>query len=107
MLRYDSLLATNPWSPWLGIWVAVTRKTERGDVHQPNEALTREQALRLYTISNAYLHHEEDVKGSLEVGKYGDLILVDRDPLTCPADDLRDTKVLLTVVAGRVVYERK
>ena len=46
---------------------------------EPDEALTREQALRLYTINNAYLHHEEKEKGSLEVGKLADLIVIDRD----------------------------
>ena len=81
MLRFDPFQSTNPWSPWLGIWTAVTRKTERAGVHQPNEALTREQAIRLYTINNAYLHHEEKDKGSLEVGKYADIISVDGDPL--------------------------
>jgi predicted amidohydrolase YtcJ len=107
MLRFDPFDSTNPWSPWLGIWVTLTRKLERGGVHQPSEALTREQALRLYTINNAYLHHEEKEKGSLEAGKLADFILIDRDYLSCPVDDVRDTKVLLTVVGGKVVYERK
>jgi predicted amidohydrolase YtcJ len=107
MLRYDPLDSTNPWSPWLGVWVALTRKLEQGGVLEPGEALTREQALRLYTINNAYLHHEEKEKGSLEVGKLADLIVIDRDYLTCPVDEVRDTKVLLTVLGGKVVYERK
>lgn len=107
MIRLDPIEATNPWSPWLGIWVAVTRSLERGGVHRPEECLSREQAVRLYTINNAYLHREEKDKGSLEVGKLGDLIVIDRNVLTCPADDIRDTKVLLTVVGGKVVYERK
>ena len=107
MLRFDPLDSTNPWSPWLGIWVALTRKLERGGVHQPDEALTREQALRLYTINNAYLHHEEKQKGSLEAGKLADLIVVDRDILGCPVDEIRDTKVRYTVVGGKVVFERK
>lgn len=107
MLRFDPLDSTNPWSPWLGIGTAVTRKVEQGRVHFPRECLTREQAIRLYTINNAYLHHEELKKGSLEVGKLADLIMTDRDPLTCPADDIRDTKTLLTVVDGKVVFERK
>jgi predicted amidohydrolase YtcJ len=107
MLRYDPFDSTNPWSPWLGLWVAVTRKYERGGVLEPAEALTREQALRLYTINNAYLGREEKVKGTLEAGKLADLILIDRDVLTCPADDIKDTKVLLTVVGGKVVFERK
>jgi hypothetical protein len=107
MLRYDPLDSTNPWSPWLGIWTTLTRKLERGGVLEPTEALTREQALRLYTINNAYLHKEEKVKGSLEAGKYADFIIVDRDYLTCPVDDVKDTKVLLTVVGGKVVFEKK
>jgi len=107
MLRFDPLDSTNPWSPWLGIGTAVTRKLEQGGVLNPSEALTREQAIRLYTINNAYLHHEEAKKGSLEVGKLADLIMTDRDPTTCPADDIRDTKVLLTVVDGKVVFEKK
>jgi predicted amidohydrolase YtcJ len=107
MIQRDSLRATNPWNPWLGMWVALTRKTERGPVLAPEERLTRKQAIRLYTINNAYLHHEEKEKGSLEIGKLGDLIVIDRDILTCPVDDVRHTRVLYTVVGGKVVYERK
>jgi hypothetical protein len=73
----------------------------------PEERLTREQAVRLYTINNAYLNREETTKGSLEVGKVADLIMIDRDVLTCPVNDVRDVKVLLTVVGGKVLYERK
>jgi predicted amidohydrolase YtcJ len=107
MLRFDSLEATNPWNPWLAIWVTLTRSTERGGPLVPEEKLTREQALRLYTINNAYLCHEEKQKGSLEVGKLADLIVVDRDVMTCPVDDVRTTKVLYTVLGGKVVFERK
>jgi predicted amidohydrolase YtcJ len=107
MLRYDSLDSTNPWNPWLGIWITLSRATERGKPLVPDEALTREQAIRLYTINNAYLHNEEKIKGSLEVGKLGDLIMIDRDVLRCPTDDVRKTRVLLTVVGGKVVFERK
>lgn len=107
MLRFDPLDSTNPWSPWLGVWVAVTRKLENGSVHRPAEALTREQAVRLYTINNAYLHNEEKEKGSLEVNKLGDLIVLDRDLMACPVDEIRDIKVRLTVVGGKVVHERR
>jgi predicted amidohydrolase YtcJ len=107
MVKLDPLEATNPWDPWLAIWVTLTRRTERGPVLRPDERLTREQALRLYTTNNAYLNGEEKKKGSLEPGKLGDLIVVDRDVLTCPVDDVRTTRVLLTVVGGKVVYERK
>jgi predicted amidohydrolase YtcJ len=105
MLRFDPLASTNPWDPWLGLAVALHRTTERGTVMFPEEALTREQAIRLYTINNAYLTHEEKTKGSLEPGKLADFIVIDRDVLTCPTKDVAGTRVLTTVVGGRVVYE--
>ncbi|HVS37490.1 MAG TPA: amidohydrolase [Gemmataceae bacterium] len=107
MVKLDSIEATNPWNPWLAIWVTLERRTERGGVLTPEERLTREQAIRLYTINNAYLNREENDKGSLELGKLGDLIVIDRDILTCPVQQVRDVKVLFTVVGGGVVYEHK
>jgi hypothetical protein len=104
MIKMNPLTATNPWDPWLAIWVAVTRKTEGGLVPNPEEALGREDALRLYTINNAYLNREEAEKGSLEPGKLADFIILDRDPLTCLPDDLRRTRILATFVAARQVY---
>jgi predicted amidohydrolase YtcJ len=104
MIRTDPLAATNPWDPWLGIWVAVKRQPLDSVVLAPDQRLTRDEALRLYTINNAILHSEELDKGSIEPGKLADLILVDRDPLTCPEDDLRSTRVLWTMVGGRIVH---
>jgi predicted amidohydrolase YtcJ len=107
MIKLDSMEATNPWNPWLGLWITLTRVTERGTVLNADERLSREQAIRLYTINNAYLNHEEKLKGSLEIGKLSDLIIIDRDVLTCPLRDLPKTRVLYTIVGGTVVYERK
>jgi len=107
MLRFDPVKSTNPWDPWLGLWVAASRSTERGAVHEPSEKLTREQAVRLYTINNAYVTHAEKAKGSLEVGKLADWILVDRDIMKCSDQELRDTKVKLTAVGGKIVYESR
>jgi predicted amidohydrolase YtcJ len=107
MIKLDSFEATNPWNPWLGIWVTLTRITERGTLLVPGERLTREQALRLYTINNAYISGEEKEKGSLEIGKLADLIVIDRDVLTCALGSIPNTRVLYTIVGGKVVYERK
>jgi hypothetical protein len=107
MIGLDAREATNPWDPWLGMWVALARTSERGSVLNPDECLTRKEAIRLYTIQNAYLHHEEKEKGSLEVGKLGDLIVIDRDILSCAVKDVSRTRVLYTIVGGRVVYEGK
>lgn len=107
MIKLDPRKSTNPWDPWLGLETAITRKLESGQVLVPEECLTREEALRLYTINNAYLGHEEKDKGTLEVGKLADLIVIDRDYLTCPANEIGNTRVLTTIVGGKVVFERK
>jgi len=107
MIRLDSLDAVNPWNPWLALWVTLTRQTERGAALVPDEKLSREQALRLYTINNAYLNHEEKWKGSLEAGKVADMILIDRDVLNCPVEEVRNVRVLWTMMGGKLVFERK
>ncbi|MDW8310167.1 MAG: amidohydrolase [Verrucomicrobiales bacterium] len=107
MIGLDSFQSTNPWNPWLGMWIALTRQTERGGVLNPDERLSREQAIRLYTLNGAWLTFEDARKGSLEPGKLADLILVDRDILNCPVDDVRSTKVLLTMVGGKIVWETR
>jgi predicted amidohydrolase YtcJ len=87
------------------MYVAITRNarwTER-PLH-PEEALSRERALRFYTANNAYLLFKEHEVGSIEEGKFADFAVLDRDPLTCPIEDLKDTKVLQTYLAGKRVY---
>lgn len=106
MVRLDPIGSTNPWDPWLGMWVASTRRADDGRTLNPDQCLTRDEAIRFYTIDNARLHFEEGDKGSIEAGKLADLIVVDRDPLACPIDDLRATQVLATLVGGRLVHGR-
>jgi predicted amidohydrolase YtcJ len=94
-------------NPFLGFYAAVTRQNAQGEPAggwQPQERLTREEALRLFTIDAAYAAFEEDVKGSLEVGKFADFIEIDRDVMTCPAQEILGTKALRTVVDGEVVW---
>lgn len=108
MQKIGSFRSINPYNPWLGMWTAITRKARKLDqpIHIEN-ALTREEALRLYTSNNAYLLKAEQNTGSLEPGKLADMILVDRDPLTCPIDDLVQTQVLKTWLGGKVVFEKR
>lgn len=106
MQKIGSLRSINPYNPFLGMWVAVTRRSKWYDqpLH-PEEALTREQAIRFYTINNARLMFFDDQIGSIEPGKLADLVVLDRDLLTCPIDELRDARVLATYVGGRQVHE--
>ncbi len=87
--------------------MAITRVLESGRVLVPEERLTRAEALRLYTINNAFINREEKEKGNLVVGKLADMIIIDRDYLTCPASSIGQTRVMTTIVGGKVVYERK
>lgn len=94
-----------PFSPWWGIWAAVARKElQSGQVLAPEERISIEQALTLYTRNGAYAGFEEKSKGALEPGKLADFIVVDRDVLSVPTDELKDVKVLQTFVSGRCVY---
>jgi predicted amidohydrolase YtcJ len=108
MQKIGALQAVNPYHPFLAMWVTLTRKAKWYDgVLHPEEALSREQALRFYTMNNAYLLFLEDQIGSLEEGKLADLIVVDKDLLKCPVDEVKDTQVLRTYLGGKLVYEKK
>jgi len=67
--------------------------------------ITREEAIRLYTINGAKVLFWEDKLGSIEEGKLADLVVLENDILTCPLDEIKDTRVLMTMVEGKVVYE--
>jgi predicted amidohydrolase YtcJ len=104
MIRFDSRNAINPYNPFLGMWMAITRKTTDGAVLGPDQALTREQALRMWTLNGAWLSFEEKTKGSIEPGKLADMVVISKDFLHCPVDEIKDIQALLTIVGGKVVY---
>ena len=95
-----------PYPPFPSLWASIARRTEVNNVQMGTEqCITREEAIRLYTINGAYHTFEENSKGSIEPGKLADMIIIDRDILKCPLDDIRDTKVLRTILGGKTVYE--
>ena len=83
---------------------SITRELADGSRFHPEQAMTREEALHSYTLANAWAAFEEEVKGSLTPGKYADLVVLDRDILAVPEDEVRDARVTLTIVGGQVRY---
>ena len=108
MQKIGSLRSINPYNPFLGMWTTLERRPRGSDAPlRPEQNLTREQAIRLYTINNAFLTFEEARKGSLEPGKLADFIVLDRDILSCPVDQVKDIKVDATYLGGARVYVRQ
>lgn len=96
-----------PLNPLLGIYAAVTRKTLDGKNPNgwfPEQKITVEEAVRAYTVWGAYAEFAEAVKGSLEVGKLADLIVLSRDIFAIPPDEIAQVEVLYTIVGGKIVY---
>jgi len=104
MVKLDANSSTNPYNPFLAMWAMVSRTTERGTVIVPSEAISRQQALKIYTIDNAYASFEESLKGSIEPGKLADVAVLTNDFLTCPVDEMKNIKSDLTLLGGKIVY---
>ncbi len=104
MVKWDAEASINPYNPFLAMWSMVTRTTERNHVIVPEEAITREEALRMYTINNAHASFEESLKGSIEPGKLADLAILSGDLLGCPAEQIREIRSEMTMVGGKIVY---
>jgi hypothetical protein len=97
--------AVTPSNPFYTLWWAVTGKMLGGRA-VAKQTVTREEALIAHTRSNSYFVFRESDLGSLQPGKYADLLVLDRDYLTVPADEIKDIKPVLTMVGGRIVYQR-
>jgi predicted amidohydrolase YtcJ len=107
-LAFGSDWFVAPPTPLEGIYAAVTRRTlddRNPSGWVPEQKITVEDALRAYTVNAAYASFDEGIKGSLVRGKLADIVVIDRDLTTVPPETIRDAKILLTIVGGRIVYE--
>jgi predicted amidohydrolase YtcJ len=98
--------ALNPFNPFLTMYAASTRRTESGEVIGGDEAVSREEALRMMTSAAARFSFDEKTRGSIEVGKLADFVVLDTALLTSTPDQLRATRPDMTVIGGRVAYDR-
>jgi hypothetical protein len=103
-------LATDnvPVSLFYPIWQVIKRQNLwTNEIIGPGQTISREDALRCATINGAKFTFEEDKKGSLEPGKYADFAILNKDPLSCPIDEVKDIESIATYVGGRKVYEHQ
>jgi hypothetical protein len=94
-------------NPMIQIYEAVTRKTSTGLVVGIDEAISVMDAIRVYTYNGAYLEKEEHKKGSIEPGKFADFVVIDRDILSTPVEEIKNIKVLKTIVDGQIIFNYK
>jgi hypothetical protein len=112
LLRNQVLMAFSPdrpvvsGAPLLGIHAAVNQKTRTGKDYAPQEKITPEEALRCYTLNGAYASFEEKIKGSIEMGKLADLVILGEDLTQVDPDRIKDIPVMTTMVGGKFCYEK-
>ena len=93
-------------NPIANFYAAVTRKMKDGNVFFGDQKMTREEALRSYTLNGAYASFEENIKGSLTPGKLADITVLSKDIMTIPNDEIFSTEVLYTIIGGKVLYHK-
>ena len=105
MFGLDPDASMNPYNPFLTMYVAVTRRTEGGQVFGPGQAVSRERALRMMTSEAARFSFDEQRKGTIETGKLGDFVVLSDDLFAVPAEDIRHIRAETTVVGGEIAYQ--
>jgi predicted amidohydrolase YtcJ len=93
-------------NPLACFYASVTRKQKNGQAFYPDQRMSRQEALRSYTLNNAFAAFEEQLKGSIEPGKLADITVLTRDIMTIPEDQIAATEVAYTIVGGRIAYQR-
>ncbi len=94
-----------PMNPWIHMYYAVTGKNARGVVINGDQTISREQVLKLYTASNGWFLREENQLGSIEVGKLGDVVVLNHDYFKVPEEDIKKTSSVMSVVGGKIVHD--
>ena len=92
-------------NPLVGIYAAVTRRAESGQELLPQERISAEEALAMYTVNAAYASFEESIKGSIAQGKLADMVVLSADPIESPPEQIKDIQVEMTIIDGKVAWE--
>jgi predicted amidohydrolase YtcJ len=93
-------------SPIACFYASVSRRLKDGSVFYPDQRMSREEALRTYTLNGAYAAFEENLKGSLAPGKLADITVLSKDIMTVPEDEIPTAQIVYTIVGGKVMYKR-
>jgi predicted amidohydrolase YtcJ len=96
-----------PFEPLMAIQSMVTRKDTSGHVWGPSQKVTVDEALRIATINGAWASREENLKGSITAGKLADFVMLEKDPHDVNPDEIKQIKIVRTVVGGKTVYPRE
>jgi predicted amidohydrolase YtcJ len=97
--------SASPYPPLMGIHSLVNRKTKKGRLYGTTQRISIIEALKLYTINAAYQMFDEEILGSIEPGKFADMVVLGRDILTIPSEDIIDVPIDMTIVGGKIVYD--
>lgn len=109
ILAFGSDWTVAPLSPILGIYAAVTRRTldgKRPDGWIPEEKVSVEEAVRAYTVNGAWVEFAESDKGTIEAGKFADLVVLERDIFAIPPEEIGGVKVRMTIFDGKIIYRK-
>lgn len=106
MFGLDPDEAMNPFNPFITLYTAITRRTESGQIIGKDEAVSRQEALRMMTSTAARFSFDEKNRGSIETGRLGDFVVLNDHLMTCPEERLRAIRPDVTVIGGRAVFER-
>jgi len=100
----ESTVSANPFP---ALYALVARKNRYGLEIGPDQAITRLEALKSYTVSGTWLTREEQLKGNIQIGKLADLAVLDKDYFTIDEEDIVKIKVVMTIVNGEIVWEKE